>query len=330
MILHNKPSFSKKSEIYVHKVLTSGRLVDGSFIEKFENKICEYLGLPDKHAVAVSSGSAALYICLQLLDAKNKQVAIPSYACSSLIQACRLVNSRVKVIDIKKGFPAICPQSLNKSKSDILIYPYLFGLASQLPKFSGDIIEDCAQALGASISGKKLGTQTEFGVLSFYATKLLTSGGHGGMIVSKNKAVADAVKNFIQFDRQRDQKFRFNFFMTEIQAAVGFAQLESFPDFLNKREDIWQHYQHCNFNLLDNADAKNVRFRAVLKTTKPVELIKHLEKYKINAIVPIEKWELIDPSCKNSCELALNTVSLPIYPELEQVEFIAEKVKEFI
>jgi len=332
MIPHNKPSSAPKEQDYIVQVLQSHHLVDGNFTKTFENTICDYLKLPHGHAVAVSSGSAALYISLLLLNAHAKSVAMPSYVCSSLRQAATLAGAKSNILDIIPDFPQISQDALDKSQSDILINPYLYGLASKLPQFDGPIIEDCAQALGASIEGNLLGVQGDIGILSFYAAKLLTSGGHGGIIISKQKSLVDKARDFIHFDMQKDDKLRFNFSMTEIQAAMGLAQLEYYGKFLQKRQAIWDIYQSYELPLLDNPDynAQNVRFRAIIRTDKPQHLIAHLASKNIKAIVPIEDWELLDPNAENAKSLSHTSVSLPIYPDLQDAEYIAKIVSEFL
>ena len=116
----------------------------------------------------------------------------------------------------------------------------------------------------------------------------MTSGGHGGIIISKQKSLVDKARDFIHFDMQKDDKLRFNFSMTEIQAAMGLAQLEYYGKFLQKRQAIWDIYQSYELPLLDNPDynAQNVRFRAIIRTDKPQHLIAHLASKNIKAIVP--------------------------------------------
>lgn len=331
MIPHNKLSFSKNEKCYVNDVLDSRRLSNGSYTERFENGICDLLGLPNGHAVAVTSGSAALFIALQALDAQNKKVAIPSFVCSSLRNACTLSNSLVHICDIEGDSLKIDQKELTDSQSDILINPYLFGISNPLPDFKGSIIEDCAQSLGAKFRGKSLGTIGDIGILSFYATKLITSGGQGGMLVSKNKDLIDFSRDFINFDMRKDASFRFNFSITEIQAAVGLAQLEEFPEFLQKRNEIWDIYHSMGLNLIESPNKGSVRYRAVVKTPDASKLIRHLHDNKISAIVPIEEWELLSKTTKNAIKLSNSTVSIPLYPTLSKNDAckIASVIGEF-
>ena len=97
-----------------------------------------------------------------------------------------------------------------------------------------DVIEDCAQSLGASIDNKKTGIIGKVGIFSFYTTKLMTSGGQGGMFVSKDKNLVDKVRDYREFDCRRDKKHRFNFQMTDLQASIGRVQLKQLPLFLER------------------------------------------------------------------------------------------------
>lgn len=334
LIPHNKPTLAIEEQTACSEVFASGMLASSKQIEKFEDEICQFLGLPLGHAVATSSGSAALLVALKVLDSQN--VAMPSYVCQSLKQASLLAGADADIIDIDQYSTNICQTKLSESTADTLIYPYLYGQASQLPKFSGLIIEDIAQALGAKLDGKMLGTIGDCGVLSFYATKLITSGGQGGMLVSKNKKVIDDARNFLNFDMPTDNKAHFNLPITELQAAIGRVQLGKLHQFIGHREKIWQIYYQAGLPLLtptksDIHKLNSVRYRAVIMTEKAKELIRFLTTKKIKAIIPIESWELLAPT-ENAMALANKTVSLPIYPSLtlEQASFIAELCSSFL
>ncbi len=104
------------------------------------------------------------------------------------------------------------------------------------------VIEDCAQALGASLEGETLGVKGLAGVFSFSATKMLTTGGQGGMVVSRARCFVEAVRDFREFDGRHDHKPRFNFQMTDLQAAIGRAQLKKLPAFVARRAEIYMRY----------------------------------------------------------------------------------------
>ena len=173
------------------------------------------------------------------------------------------------------------------------------------------------------------------GIFSFYATKLMTTGGQGGMIVSKDVSIINELKDYRLFDRRFDTKIRFNFQMTDLQAAIGSAQLQQFPDFIKRREEIYQHYLTAKFPLLDvRKDLQPVRFRAILKTTKQTDILTALQQENISAVIPIQDSELLGPNenYPNAYYWTKNTISLPIYPSLkdEEVKRIINIVKNII
>ncbi len=190
-----------------------------------------------------------------------------------------------------------------------------------------EIIEDCAQAIGAMINDDKVGLQGKV-----YAKKLMTSGGHGGMLVSKDKALVDAVRDYREFDQRRDDKKRFNFQMTDLQAAVAREQLLKLPNFIERRSVIFDRYKQSGIDLLDidlqiNKHRYPIRYRAVMKTKYPQKIIESLAKVRVKAIVPIEDWELLgEPALvPRALQLTKETVSLPIYPSLSD-----ENIKKII
>jgi perosamine synthetase len=220
---------------------------------------------------------------------------------------------------------------------NIAIIPHLFGIPQKFPKGTSNryLIEDCAQSLGARVDEVPVGLQGDVSIFSFYATKLITSGGQGGMIVSKDTSLIKELKDYRMFNQKSDQKNRFNFQMTDLQAAIGSAQLRQFPDFIKRREAIYHQYQDANFPLLDvDTGIQPVPFRAILRTPKQFEIITALAKDNISATIPLQESELFGSNehFPNASYWTHNTVSLPIYPSLshEDVKRIIKIVKEIL
>lgn len=321
VIEHNKPALDLEEEQATQKVIRSGWVAQGKEVKSFEDEFCKFIGLPEGHAVAVSSGTASLFIALWALCAKGKKVAFPVYACSSLRHAVAMAGAEEVLIDVAPGTPNIDLESLVKSRSDIVIIPHMFGIPVDLSGIKNLlVVEDCAQALGAAVNNVQVGLHGDIGIYSFYATKLMTSGGQGGMVVSKDKALVDAVRDYREFDQRRDNKKRFNFQMTDIQAAVGKVQLKKLPDFLKRRSDIFEYYKEAGLTLMDisSDNLSQVRYRAVMLTNRPQEVIQSLSANGIRAIVPVEDWELLgkEDFFPNALSLTRSTVSLPLYPAL--------------
>ncbi len=325
MIEHNKPTLGKQEQQAVSKVLESGYIVQGIEVERFENEFCDFLGLPERHAVALSSGTSALFMALWSLNAKNKSIAMPVYACSALRNAVAMAQAKEVLIDNAVNGPNICLNQLQKSNADIAIVPHMFGLPNEIQNIKDiDVIEDCAQSLGASIDNKKTGLIGKVGIFSFYATKLMTSGGQGGMFVSKDKNLVDRVRDYRDFDCRRDKKHRFNFQMTDVQASIGRVQLRKLPNFLERRQEIFTMYKESGLDLIESKNNTPVYYRAVIRVNNPVKIKGKLLKQGIKTIIPIEDWELLDNSSeyKNAYNLTQTTLSLPIYPSLKNKEIM--------
>ncbi len=319
MIPHNRPTIGDEERLAVERALSSHWLAQGREVEAFENEVCSFLGLPPAHAVAVSSGSAALYIALWALGAKRKTVALPVYACTAMPNAVALAGGTPRFLDVAAAGPNVDPATLASENADIAVAAHMFGIPAVLSRKDIPLIEDCAQAFGARVGGVAAGLQGDIGVYSFYATKLMTAGGQGGMVVSKDRALIDVMRDYRAFDQREDRSPRFNFQITDLQAAVGRAQLGKMPAFIARRAEIFARYRDMGFPLLDApAPAAPVRYRAVVKTTRPEAVIAALAAKDIRAIVPVETRELLDtPASYPAAEaLTRTSVSLPLYPTL--------------
>jgi len=346
MIPHNKPSISKREEESVMRVLRSGHIAQGKEVEEFEDSLCSYLGHKSGHGVAFSSGTAALYVALLCAGVQRGDKIITStYVCSSVLNAIYFIGAKVILVDIDPVHFNISFEAVKEkidSATKAIIVPHIFGMPADIDKFIGldiPIIEDCAQGIGAKLNDRQVGTFGAITVFSFYATKLLTTG-HGGMVVSKDNKIIDKLKDYREFDCRKDYRPRFNFQMSDFQAAMGKIQLERLPSFLEKRKDIAGEY----YKILPKdvawppKDIKNREpnfYRFLIRDNNPRKLQGFLKEKGIKTIIPIENYELLHRYLKQdskdfpiSEEVANSTLSLPIYPSLTSSEI--EKIKEAI
>lgn len=331
MIPHNQPTLGEEEEQAVLRVLRSKWVAQGPEVESFETEFCEFQDIPKGNAIAVSSGSAALFLALWALNSKGKVIAYPSYVCSAVRNAVMLIDGHEKLVDNAPNSPNINTLELGTKNSDILIIPHTYGIPLDLSHLKSEkIVEDCCQSIGAKVNGKKVGLQGDIGIFSFHATKLMTSGGQGGMIISSNKSLIDDIRNFRDYGPQ-DEKMRFNFQLSDIQAAIGREQLKKLPNFLKRREEIFLKYKKAGLDLLDispndKEKLEPVRFRAILRTKNPQKIIKSLKSANIRSTILIDESGLLGKSTMypNASNIARNSVSLPIYPTLsnENIEKI--------
>lgn len=333
-IPHNRPTFNRQESRAAKNVIRSGWVAQGNEVSRFENRFCEYMGLPQGHAVAVSSGSAALYIAILALDAKSQKVGLPVYTCAAVNNAVTLAGGESIFIDNSIVGPNLDMKIANEAGLHTLIAVSTFGIPLSLSAVSRyRIIEDISQALGAEVDGKKIGLRGDVGICSFSATKLITSGGQGGMVFSTNKSLVDFARDYRDFDAREDRVPRFNLQMTDIQAAIGTAQLAKLPSFLRKREEIFSIYSNIGLDLLRETESNHSpsRYRAVIRNATPAKIQKKLYEEGISTIIPFTYEELLRTSIidKNAVDLSKSTLSIPIYPSLTlgQAKRIANTVK---
>ena len=319
MIAHNKPTVGKLEKKFLNEVFEKNYFSQHFQVKKFEEEFSRYLDLSNENVAAVSNGTTALYLALKVLNPQKKNIFFPSYSCSSLMHAVKLANLKPKLLDNKKNSHNM--DGKIDLKNETLIFPQMYGYPSIIRnKNKSTIIEDACQCLGAKINGKPVGLQGKVGVFSFYATKLITTGGQGGMVVSKDKTFISEVKDFIDFDKRRDDKLRFNFQMTEIQAAFGRAQLRNIKSFIQKRSKIFKIYKKSGLKFIENNNpkVKPVNYRAILLTKNVKKVIKFFKKNNVQVINPLLNSELLGPSYKfpNAANYTKKTISLPCYPSL--------------
>lgn len=258
-----RPWFDEAEVEAVRRVLQSGWVVQGPEVAAFEDTIA---GMHQtRHCIAVSSGTAALHVSYLALGVRpGDAVFIPSFAWPSAANMAVAVRARPVFVDVFGDTYNMDPADLRlrirqclKEKwgrpSTVLVV-HEFGLAAELGaigevagEFGLQILEDAACALGANYKGTPVGSYGRMGVLSFHPRKAITTG-EGGAIVTNDDDLAEKCRmwrNHGQIFEGGSRDFRvagMNYRMTEIQAAIGRAQLAKFPEVLEKRRVIAERY----------------------------------------------------------------------------------------
>jgi dTDP-4-amino-4,6-dideoxygalactose transaminase len=214
-----------------NKFLNSGRYILGEEVELFEKEFAAYNG--NKHCVGVSSGLDALYLSLTALDLpKNSEVIVPSNTYIATILS--IVNAGFKPIlaepkiDTYNIDPALIKELITPATKVIMV-THLYGKPCEMDIISATatehqliVIEDCAQAHGASYRNKKTGTWGKFGAFSFYPTKNLGALGDAGAIVTDDDEMAEkvrALRNYGSNKKYFNKYVGINSRLDELQAA---------------------------------------------------------------------------------------------------------------
>ncbi len=247
--LRFKPWITDEDIEAVIQVLKSGQLssLGGRWCRLFEEELARYLGV--KWVVAVSSGSAALYIALKSLGiGPGDSVIVPAFTFIATATAVLYANAIPVFADIDRETLNIDPRQVEElvdedTKGVIVVhiggYPAEMDEIMRIAREKGIyVIEDTAQALGAEYRGSKAGSIGHVGVFSFYPTKTITTG-EGGAIATNNDEIlrkAMLIRSHGETEKYLHEELGFNFRMTEFQAALGLSQLRRIEESLRRRE----------------------------------------------------------------------------------------------
>ena len=255
MIALAKPMLGIEEKILVNEVLSSGKLAQGEYVERFEGDFAVFLG--SKHCVATSSGTSALHVALLALGIKpgDKVITTPfsfiATANAILYAQAVPVFCDIDLQDYNISIQALWHTMKEHPDAKAIIVVHLYGYPARMTeimeiadKYNLAVIEDCAQAHGASINGRKVGTFGHVGVFSFYPTKNMTCG-EGGMLATQNKELAEKAKCLInhgQTAKYQHDVLGYNYRMTNIHAAIGIEQLRKLTGFNERRKTIAARY----------------------------------------------------------------------------------------
>jgi perosamine synthetase len=265
----NTPLLSGNELKYLTECIETGWISsEGPFITKFEEQFSDYIGT--KYGIAVSNGSAALDIAVAALQLqKGDEVIMPAFTIISPALAIIRAGAIPVLID---SDPLTWNMDVNEiekkitPKTKAIVVVHIYGLPVDMDvvwevatKHNLIIIEDAAEMHGQSYKGKMCGTLGDIGIFSFYPNKHITTG-EGGMIMTDNTALAERCKKLrnLAFEpngrRFIHYELGWNYRMTNLQAAMGVAQLEKIEDHVNKKRWIGKLYNEGlrnlpNFNL---------------------------------------------------------------------------------
>jgi len=332
-IQHSRPTVDDRDRAAVAEVLRSGWIAQGAKVAEFEQAFAVRVGV--RGGVATSSGTAALTVALRVLGvAGGDEVLIPTYACAALLQAVRAAGAIPRLVDCDPFTLNMDVEAARRARSPrarAIIVVHSFGLPADLEELRAlglPLVEDAAHAIGAVYRGRPVGGFGDASVVSFYATKLLTTG-EGGMLLSNAKAVLDAARDCRDYDEKSTDRPRFNYKLTDFQAALGLAQLARLPAFLERRDQIAHRYSEAlrpaPVELPASAtDRRRVHFRYVVKGAGPAEhYLAALQGAGVHARRPIFRplhRYVGAGGFPGADEAWARAVSLPMYPSLSDAE----------
>lgn len=310
------PNISGNEIDYVTRALeTEWVSTAGSYIGDFEKKMTEYLNIND--AVACQSGTAGIHLALEVSGVKpGDEVIVPTLTFIAAINPIRYLNANPVFMDCNESL-TMDPEKLseflkyecdyinnmviNKATGRFIkaiLVVHVFGnmadmesIVSIAKKYNLKLIEDATEALGTYYTegifkGKYAGTIGDIGIFSFNGNKIITTGG-GGMVVSSNKNYTEKCR-YLSTQAKDDtlyfihNEIGYNYRMTNLQAAVGLAQMEQLECFIQVKEENYNLYKQLGLKLLDfrKGVRANKWFYSYI-TDRREELLHYLENKKI-------------------------------------------------
>lgn len=362
----SKPLFDDKEKAYVTDAMEKGEIsgFSGSYIKKFEDAFSEFCEVP--HAVAVNSGTTALHLAFATLKiGAGDEVLVSTFTNMATFFAVLYQGAKPIPIDIEPDTLNMDPSLLEKyitKKTKAILVVHIYGhpvdmdpVLAIAKKHNLYVIEDAAEAHGATYKGKKVGSLGDIGCFSFYANKIITTG-EGGMLTMKNKEWAERARMLKSISFGKENKFMhqdigYNYRMTNVSAAIGCAQMEKVDEIIKRKRDMAKFYLTALKDVegiqlpVEKEYAFNVywMFNIVLTgklSGKRAQIIAELEKRGVQTredFIPyneqdifIAKGETSPELCPNAAVPSQNGMYIPSGTDIsdEELRYVAKQIIE--
>lgn len=363
MILCSNPKAqyeSHKAEIdeAVRRVLDKGRYIFGEEVSAFEREFAAYIGV--SHGIGVGSGTEALHVALKACGVgPDDEVITVSHTAVATVSAIDLVGARPVFVDINPDYccinPALIEQKITNATKAI-IPVHLYGQPAAMDEVMTiarshgiKVIEDCAQAHGAILEGKRVGSIGDIACFSFYPTKNLGAMGDGGMVVTSDDDLAKRCRLLREYgwaERYVSHIAGWNSRLDEVQAAILRVKLRFLDGDNDRRSRIASAYNSrlAGFDLQLPAvreNARHVYHLYVIRHNRRNALQEYLTKLGIGVLVHYPVPVHLQPAYRHTMRLAgtleetekaaSEVLSLPIFPELklDEVDAVIRAIRNF-
>ncbi len=319
----------------------------GKYIDKFEREFSSYSDCD--YGVTVSNGTVALHLAMVVLGiGEGDEVIIPDLTFAATINTVLHANATPVIVDIEEDSWCIDPKEIEKaitSKTKAIIPVHIYGQSCDMSaimkiakRYNLKVIEDCAEAHGAMYDGRKVGSFGNIGCFSFYGNKVITTG-EGGMCTTNDPELDNKMRVLRDHGMSRTKRYwhdviGYNYRMTNLQAAIGLAQLERIEGIHKNRRKYEDSYK-------DVLDAENFTFQNDLKDRRRITWLvsilvdentdkdKYINKLKENGIdarpffYPLSDMDIYRPYCNVDTpitkKLSKKGINLPTYESLKSI-----------
>lgn len=345
----------KEFEYLTDAFLSTWISSSGKYINRFEKEFAAYCN--SDYGVAVSNGTVALQLAMDVLGiGPGDEVIVPDLTFAATINTVLHRNATPVIVDIEEDSWCIDPKEIRKaitSKTKAIIPVHIYGQVcamDEIMKIAQQhdlyVIEDCAEAHGAEFNGEKVGSIGHIGCFSFYGNKIITTG-EGGMCLTNDSVLNSKMRILRDHGMSKEKRYwhdyvGYNFRMTNLQAAIGVAQLERIEEILANRNEVEKKYKNMlegvnsiefqRDNLFDRK--KIVWFVCILMEGDRNKFIEELNKEGIDARpffyplsdMPIYKeYVFSNAVCK---KISAKGVNLPTNNKIE--DSVIQKIKDIL
>jgi perosamine synthetase len=358
-IHYTKPSITELEIRYATDAATNGWGEHCyEYILRFEKKFLEHLGV--KHAIATSSCTGAMHMGLAALGIGNgDEVIIGDINWIASVAPVVYLGAKPVFVDVLADTWCIDPVKIEAaitSRTKAIIAVHIYGnmcdmkaLLAISEKYGIPVVEDAAEAIGSKWYGERAGSMGRFGTFSFHGTKTVTTG-EGGMFVTQDEALYEKVLNLSNHGRVREQVKQFwpdmvgfKYKMSNIQAAIGCAQMERIDELIAGKRRVFQYYADCLRDLpikmnTELSETVNGYWMPTIVVDEGVpfdreKLLAAFKEVHIDGRVffwPLSKLPMFELKTSNVISYGLyeRAINLPSYHDLNNVEI--EKIANVI
>ncbi len=353
-LMHNE--IRSEIDYAIKRVLDNSYYIDGPFLKQFEQEWAEYCGT--KYCVGVGNGLEGIKLSLLALGIKeNEEVIIPSHTFIATALAVSNCGAKPVFVEVNEDDCLINPDKIEEKitdKTKAIIVVHLYGQCCEMDKIMDiakrhnlKVVEDAAQAHGATYKGRKAGSLGDIAEFSFYPGKNLGCLGDGGCITTNDKELADKVRELRNYGS--NQKYihnekGFNSRLDELQASILSVKLPYLDKWNKDRRRIASRFNNEIKNEkiklpVENVDNYHVYHQYVVQVDDRENFQEYLKKYDIPTMVhyprAIHKQKAYEEFNKLDLpiaeELASKVVSLPMYYGLsdEEINYIIDKINKY-
>ena len=359
-IIQVYPWINKRELFYLKKVIKSTFVTENKFTKELEERFKRLT--KSKYAIAINNWTMGLFASLKSLDVgPGDEVIVPDMTFIASSNAVLLSGAKVVLCDIDPNTLCLDTKKLGQlinSRTKAIMPVHLYGNScdlDEIKKFRKKkkffIIEDAAQSVGVKYKGRHVGSIGDVGGFSFYGNKLITTG-EGGMIVTNNKKIYENIYSFKNHGRKRKgvfihSKIGYNFMFTELQAAMGHAQLDKLKKIIKLKLDSFNRYKNSlkdikQIKFIDSTSksnrvhwftnilCNNLRLRNFLKRKK-IETRRAFYPLHLQPCYKNNKNILIKSKFPNSIEAYKKLISLPSAAQLKKndLNYVIKNIKKF-